>query len=71
MFCDCVQLEAEAKIPASAKFWCPEKDCSNLLVIQKSTHREVDCTACGAYLCTACKSFGHGDMTCAEAKVSC
>ena len=69
--CHGVQLEAEAKIPASAKFWCPQKDCSRLLVVQKSTHREVECIACGTYLCTACRSFGHVGMTCAEAKVSC
>lgn len=69
-FCDSLQLEAEAKVPASAKFWCPEKNCSNLLIVHKSTYREVECTLCRALLCTACRSFGHSGMTCAEAKVS-
>ncbi|KAL3161579.1 hypothetical protein ABBQ32_010441 [Trebouxia sp. C0010 RCD-2024] len=35
------QMEAEAKIPASAKFWCPKKECSNLLIVKKSTHLEA------------------------------
>lgn len=69
--CDSMQMEAEAKIPASAKFWCPKKECSNLLIVKKSTHLEVECTACRAYLCTGCRSFGHGGMTCAEAEASC
>lgn len=65
-----LQLEAEAKIPEAAKFYCPQRDCSNLLIVKKTTHAEVECSACQAYLCTICRGFGHSGMSCAEAKVS-
>ncbi|KAL0050976.1 hypothetical protein WJX82_011428 [Trebouxia sp. C0006] len=64
------QLEAEAKIPEAAKFYCPQRDCSNLLIVKKTTHAEVECSACRAYLCTICRGFGHSGMSCAEAKAS-
>ena len=65
----CLQLEAESRVPESAKFWCPQRNCSNLMIVQKTTHAEVECLVCKTYLCTICRSFGHSGMTCSEAKV--
>lgn len=66
----CLQLEAESRVPESAKFWCPQRNCSNLMIVQKTTHAEVECLVCKTYLCTSCRSFGHSGMTCSEAKAS-
>ncbi|KAL0032118.1 hypothetical protein WJX77_005784 [Trebouxia sp. C0004] len=35
------QLEAEAKISEAARFYCPQRDCSNLLIVKKTTLAEA------------------------------
>ncbi len=66
-----LQLEAEAAIPAPHKLYCPNKACSQLLLLdgEPPSDAEVQCPYCEQPLCAACRVPWHAGLSCQQFKV--
>ncbi|KAK1263526.1 hypothetical protein QJS04_geneDACA013574 [Acorus gramineus] len=56
----------EAVILGSAKFYCPFKDCSALLIDEGVVFEESECPHCHRLFCAKCKVPWHLGITCEE-----
>ena len=66
-----MQLEAEHAIPAEQRFYCPNVECSTLMIVEKAeAGQETPCVACKEALCFYCRTKAHAGLSCSEAKVS-
>ncbi|GAB4823734.1 hypothetical protein N2152v2_010780 [Parachlorella kessleri] len=64
------KLEAEAAIPAPHKLYCPNKACSQLLLLdgEPPSDAEVQCPYCEQPLCAACRVPWHAGLSCQQFK---